>query len=237
MAATLIVAEPRPRFPRSPRPRAARQGGIVETLREDILSLRLTPGALLSRAALQERFGLSSTPVRDALMRLREEGLVDVFPQHATFVSRIDLAEARRAQFLRRSVELELVRTLADDPDPGLVERLRSLLRQQAVVAENGEHEALARADHEFHRAMYEAADLLPLWELVRRKAGHLDRLRRLNLPVGGKAKEIVRDHGAILDAIAAGKPKKARAALRDHLSGSLQSAGRLREAHPDYFA
>ena len=64
---------------------------VFERLRDMIVSLLLPPGSSLSRAALAAQFGVSSTPIRDALMRLEEEGLVDVFPQHATVVSRIDV--------------------------------------------------------------------------------------------------------------------------------------------------
>jgi GntR family transcriptional regulator, rspAB operon transcriptional repressor len=53
---------------------------VFQSLRQDIIALPLAPGTVLSRAELQHRFGLSSTPIRDALMRLQEEGLVEVFP-------------------------------------------------------------------------------------------------------------------------------------------------------------
>ena len=69
---------------------------MFERLRNAIIALELPPGAPLSRAELAGQFGVSSTPVRDALMRLEEEGLVDVFPQHATVVSQIDVDRANR---------------------------------------------------------------------------------------------------------------------------------------------
>ncbi|HEY5278533.1 MAG TPA: GntR family transcriptional regulator, partial [Pseudolabrys sp.] len=93
----------------SARTRERVRGGaayVFDMLRQEIIALTLAPGAVLSRAELQDRFGLSSTPVRDALMRLQEEGLVEVFPQHATVVSPIDLEKAQQGQFLRRSIEL-----------------------------------------------------------------------------------------------------------------------------------
>ena len=64
---------------------------VFDRLRSMIISLALPPGSALSRAALAGQFGVSSTPIRDALMRLDEEGLVEVFPQYATVVSRIDV--------------------------------------------------------------------------------------------------------------------------------------------------
>jgi DNA-binding GntR family transcriptional regulator len=223
----------------SARARERGRGGaafVFDTLRQDIIALTLAPGTVLSRAELQERFGLSSTPVRDALMRLQEEGLVAVFPQHATVVSPIDLDKARQGQFLRRSIELEIVRTLALKPDAAIVERLNSLIRQQTAFARLGEHGAFTAADQSFHKTMYESANVAELWELMARHSGHIDRLRRLHLPVPGKMRDVIRDHQAIADAIAAGKPDEAQEALRDHLSRSLGFVETLRLSHPGYF-
>src|SRR4051794_34004021 len=88
---------------------------VHEILRERILKVELVPGTVLSRASLQLEFGVSQTPVRDALMRLQEEGIVDVYPQYATVVARIDVDHARQAQFQRLSIELEAVRRLAEE--------------------------------------------------------------------------------------------------------------------------
>ncbi|HYF53154.1 MAG TPA: GntR family transcriptional regulator [Salinarimonas sp.] len=209
---------------------------VIALLRDQIVSLALPPGTVVNRAELQERFGLSSTPIRDALLRLQEEGFVDVFPQHATRVSAIDLTAARQAQFLRRSVELEVVRTLAGAPDPDLVRRLRSIMAQQKALADIGELEGFEGLDQGFHRALYEAAGAPDLWTIVRRNSGQIDRLRRLHLPVPGKAHQIVADHEAIVGAIAAGDPPGAERALRDHLSRSLAFSAEMRARYPGYF-
>src|SRR5471032_425366 len=77
---------------------------VFERLREMIISLTLTPGTVLSRIELAEQFGLSQTPIRDALQKLGEEGLVDIFPQHATLVRPVEIHLARQAQFLRSAI-------------------------------------------------------------------------------------------------------------------------------------
>ena len=74
---------------------------VYERLRDAIISLTLPPSTVLSRAELAERFGVSMTPIRDALMRLADEHLVEVFAQHATVVTAIDIEKSRQAQFLR----------------------------------------------------------------------------------------------------------------------------------------
>src|SRR5687768_16350815 len=106
---------------------------VLEHLRERIMSLDLTPGTVLSRTELAEDYGLSQTPIRDALIRLGEEGLVDIFPQHATVVSRIDVASALQAHFLRRAIESEIVRVLAGHASAELLARLRAQIDVQAA--------------------------------------------------------------------------------------------------------
>jgi DNA-binding GntR family transcriptional regulator len=208
---------------------------VVEYLRDRIIALDLVPGALLSRNDLAAQFGLSQTPVRDALMRLEEEGLVDIFPQHKTVVSRIDIASAAQAQFLRRSIELEVVRTLAQARDATLVRQLRATIARQKALLESADFDAFAQTDQGFHRHMYAAADVPDLWETVRRQSGHVDRLRRLHLPIPGKTSEIVGEHTHIVDAIARGNVEAAERCVRKHLSGTMSHVKAIRDRYPGY--
>jgi DNA-binding GntR family transcriptional regulator len=163
--------------------------------------------------------------------------LVDIFPQSATVVSRIDLAGARQAQFLRRAVEQEVVRTLAQNPDRALVARLQAFVAEQEIFAGRGDLARLAASDEAFHRALCEAAAVPDLWDLIRRRSGHIDRLRRLHLPVEGKAQQIVADHRRIVAALSEGTPEEAQEAVRDHLSKSIALGDEIRARWPAYFA
>ncbi|OWT77064.1 MULTISPECIES: GntR family transcriptional regulator [unclassified Achromobacter] len=209
---------------------------LYELLREAIVSLALPPGTALVRPELAAQYGVSQTPVRDALMRLEEEGLVDVIPQAGTRVSKIDLDRAGQAHFLRRAIELELVRELAATDNAGLVKRLRAQLDMQQAQVEAADLEAFAAIDLEFHRELYAAANMLDLWQLVYSRSGHIDRLRRLHLPAVGKAQRIQNDHTLIVDAIAAGDPGLAEQRLREHLSHTLRQVDEIRTRHPEYF-
>ncbi|WP_201861881.1 GntR family transcriptional regulator [Microvirga soli] len=208
---------------------------VFEYLREAILALTLAPGTVLNRLTLQKEFGLSSTPIRDALLKLQEEGLVEIFPQHATVVSPIDLTLAHQAHFLRRSLELEIVRTLALTPDQRLIARLHGFLAQQQALMEAEDFEVFAAADQDFHQHLYEAAQMQELWVLVRSRSGHIDRLRRLHLPTPGKAQNIVHHHRLIVQAIADGKPEEAQKHLREHLSGTLSHIDEIKAKYPGY--
>lgn len=208
---------------------------VFDRLREMILSLELAPGTVLSRAELALRFGISQTPVRDALMRLGEEGLVDIFPQHATVVSQISLGSAGQAHFLRLAIELEVVRSLAVDGDAALVTRLRAQISSQREMQRSGNFAGFSAFDQAFHRQMSEAAGVAQLWDMVRRHSGHLDRLRRLHLPSQGKAQAIVADHSELVDAIESRDAEAAQRVLRRHLSGTLAQVEQIRRSFPSF--
>ncbi|MBA8878964.1 GntR family transcriptional regulator [Phyllobacterium myrsinacearum] len=208
---------------------------IHEILRDRILAVELVPGTVLSRASLQLEFGVSQTPVRDALMRLEEEGIVEVYPQYATVVARIDIGHARQAQFLRLSIELEAVRRLTlECPDQIAAELDEILLRQQQVASPQT-FDLFDTLDKDFHRKIYERAGVLNLWSTVRRQSVHLDRLRRLNLPMPGKMQTVLEDHCHIISAIKSRDPQAAAHALRKHLSGTLSIIDIISEQFPDY--
>ncbi|MFC5522288.1 GntR family transcriptional regulator [Polaromonas jejuensis] len=211
---------------------------VFEALRELIVSVQLQPGTVLQRAELAEHFGISQTPIRDALLRLGEEQLVDIFPQHATVVSRIDLSAALQAHFLRRAIELEILTTLCGLPDAKhreLVQRLNTNLLLQEAALKPLDLAKLALADQAFHQEMYEAANVGPLWTLVRKQSGHVDRLRHLNLPDEGKPQAIVRDHRAIVEAIARKDAQGAEKALRQHLAGTLAFVDDIKHRFPEW--
>ncbi|OZI35741.1 GntR family transcriptional regulator [Bordetella genomosp. 1] len=208
---------------------------VFEKLRDLIISLELTPGTVLPRPELADAFGVSQTPIRDALLRLSEAGLVDIFPQHTTVVSRIDVAAARQAHFLRRSLELEIVNLLAQRTDSALVARLQRHIDDQLAARGADDYPAFIAADQAFHREMHEAAGVAGLWDLEQRYSGHVDRLRRLHLPEAGKAERILDDHRRILARIAAHDAVGAQAALREHLSGTLSQVEDICRRYPDY--
>jgi len=209
---------------------------VFDRLRDMIISLELAPGTALNRQGLQETFGVSSTPIRDQLLRLGEEGLVDIVPQSATRVSLIDIGKAREAQFLRRAAEIEVVKTLCDLPEKQFIQDLREIIDRQRVCAGKSAFQAFDDLDRAFHERLFEAADVRDLYALIRRRSGHIDRIRRLHLPVAGKMQEVIRDHDLIVKAIARSKPDDAQFRMRDHLSRSLAYSPKLREKYPSYF-
>ncbi len=218
-------------------PRRSAADIAYDRIREALIALLLPPGTVIARGAIARRLGISQTPVREALIRLQAEHLVEVVPHSATRVSRIDLDGAREALFLRLSVELEIVRRLALSPSAPAVAELRAELARMRALREADATAGFHAADEAFHAALYRAAGVPGLRELVRSRSGHLDRLRRLHLPAPGKADAVLAEHAALAEAILAGDAPRAEATLRAHLSGTLAQAARLRDATPHFFA
>jgi len=208
---------------------------VHEILKERILTVALEPGAALSRTALQDEFGVSVTPVRDALLRLQEDGLVDIYPQYATRVSRINVNHARQAQFLRLSVELEAICRLIAETPVETAAALAHILKQQERFADPSTYDRFDTFDKEFHRVLYVRSRNPELWNVVREKSVHLDRLRRLNLPMPGKMQSLLADHHEIVKAIQNADTEAAVAAMRKHLSGTLSIIEAIQVRFPDF--
>src|ERR671921_1446848 len=96
-------------------PRLSVRDQQLDTLRRRIISLQLPPGEPLSENELAQELGVSRTPVRESLILLREEGLIQVFPQIGSFVSLVDLERVAQAQFIREAIECASLADVAAD--------------------------------------------------------------------------------------------------------------------------
>jgi len=218
----------------TPQSAAAR---TLDSLRHRIILMDLPPDTVLSRSDLASEYNVSQTPLREALQKLESEGLVDIYPQSRTVVTRIDPAQIREAHFLRLAVETEVVRRLAEAADPALAARLRTILAlQEALAANPAELPAFQELDELFHQTMIAGAGQPGLYALLRARSGHLNRLRRLDLPGPGKIRHILEGHRHIISAIEAHDPEAAKDALRKHLSQTLNRLDLLRAEHPQFF-
>jgi DNA-binding GntR family transcriptional regulator len=201
-----------------------------------IIALKLVPGQNLSRVEIADFYRVSQTPVRDAMMRLEEEGLLVVRPQSRTQVSRFYIDHARETQFLRLALKLEVVRKLALAPNPISLAQSRRILAQRETALATWDINLFFRLDRLFHRSLCEAAGVCSLWRVIAARSGHIDRMRNLNLPDPGKPNEILTCHRGILSTIEAGDIDASTTALREHPSGTLASVDAIREWTSQFF-
>ncbi len=206
---------------------------IYGLLRHEIVTLRLRPGERLSENDLAARFGTSRAPVRDALIRLVEDGLIEVRPQRGSFVSRISLRSMERARFVREALEVAIIRRAAEQ---GISDAIHS--RLEAAIAgqvEAGDDpERFTELDDAFHRGLAEAASLDTVWDVIEREKAQFDRVRYLSLPNSTPVDVLVRQHREILSAASGRRPAAAEKAIRIHMREVLHIAANLASMHPD---
>lgn len=210
---------------------------VYEALRRQIIALDMPPGTVLARNDLTVRFGVSQTPIREALQKLEQDGLVRIYPQSRTVVRRIDVKQLNETHFLRVAVECEVVRRLAKAPPADVIRRARAIVQMQnTLVGDIAQMDMFNDLDRSFHQTLYRGVGVGSIQDMVTSKLGHLARCQRLELPKEGKMANIVAAHVAILDAIETGNPETADEAMRRHLSGTIARVDDLRAENPDFF-
>jgi GntR family transcriptional regulator, rspAB operon transcriptional repressor len=209
---------------------------VYAALRDAIVSAELEPGRRLSENELADMLGVSRTPVREALQRLRDERLVAIVPQLGTFVTLISPDAVADAAFVREALECSAIRLATERAGPRDLEELQANLAAQERSVEEGDTEAFDALDEALHRTLCELSGRSIAWSLSRRANGHLDRVRRLSLPEPGYLGEMVAEHRTVVAAVAAGDPDAAEATLRHHLRMVLSSLPAIQAAHPHYF-
>lgn len=197
---------------------------VYRALRRRIRELALPPGAPLRKDELALEMGVSRAPVSEAIARLAEEALVDVFPQHGSFVAPIRPDDVRESLFIRTALEVEATRRVAQQADAALVAQLEANLAQQAEALARDDLVAFYDLDEALHATIFAALKAPRALRLLDAARAPLDRPRRLHLPDTGRPEATLAEHRRLIEAIAMGDPEYAAAAMRAHLTQVAKS-------------
>jgi len=210
---------------------------IHETLLAAILSLELAPGARVSEAGIARAVGASRTPVRAALARLGDEGLIETRPSRGNYVTRLSARAVRDAHFVRDALESATAARLAREGLSAAMDaRIGSNLGAAAETATRGDELAFGRLDDEFHHLLAEATGNVRLVQVLAREKSALARLRALCPAEIGYMRGIVLEHAAVLDAIRARDEVSARHQLSTHVGRVLDTLEDLQRDHAEFF-
>jgi DNA-binding GntR family transcriptional regulator len=207
---------------------------LVRKLRARIICNDLEPGSRISESEIAAEYAVSRQPVREAFIKLAEEGLLEVRPQRGTYVRKIATSAVMDARFVREAIEADIVKHLAESPDKGLEKELRLQLREQRKVA-GRDPNSFIELDERFHRLLAEAAGKSYAWSVVESVKSQMDRVRHLSVQRFPMEK-LVKQHTAIVDAIADGDVSAAEAALRRHLREILNDLPEIARSRPEFF-
>ena len=200
------------------------------------MALEFKPGQPLSEKELSLRYGVSRTPVREALLQLEDESLVEIYPQAGTFVSRISVHGVTEAQFIREALECAALRAAVGKLGAADVKRLETNLDRQRDAHAAHDFDTFYILDEAFHQALVEHSGFPGVWRFAQRAKVHLNRARRLSLPAVSTIGELIDQHATVLAHVASGEVAQAEAALQTHLRMVLHDLPALQREYPDYF-
>jgi len=205
-----------------------------EIIRRQIIHGVLKPGIRISETEVSRNLQTSRQPVREAFIRLRYEGLVEVRPQRGTFVTLISIDAVSDARFIREAVEADIVKLLVEKSNHELIATLRKQLAEQHKVREHQLREFL-ELDERFHRTLADLAEKSNVWTVIGRSKAHFDRVRYLT-STQKSVQPIVDQHEQIINAIEQCDSSQAEAAIRSHLREVLRDLPKLVATQPEFF-
>ena len=208
---------------------------IYAVLWELITTTKLLPGQLLSEKELSESLNASKTPVREALIRLEDAGLVYVVPKSGTYVTPVRISTYIEACFIRLQLEIGAVRRAAARSANYLQdEGLDDIIASQAEALKDDDYSRFFQLDEKLHKSIFKMAGLPGVWNIMRRTQSEVYRIRHLKRAFQLRHGEtVLKAHQRIVDGIKAGDPDAAEAAMVDHL-GPLESEIEQLTAFPD---
>lgn len=218
------------------RPAASQIFGFI---RDAIISMELRPGQMISETALAQQFGVSRTPVREALIQLSQIGFVEVLPQRGTYVTKFSMDKILEARFIREALETAVVTYLVQaDESTRLqaVTRCEAILDAQKDAAQQDDAMRFQQLDDEFHQALSQSTPFPRLAQLIEGEKAHMDRVRNLSLHVSGQYNRVLEQHAGIIAALKTGSADKSVDAMSTHLKDVFHILEVIPTEHPEYF-
>ncbi len=199
-------------------------------LRQQIVMGALRPMQCISEKDLAATLGVSRTPVREALGKLEEEGLIQIRPQYGTFIAPILPAAVSSSQFVREALECAGAREAAIRCNAQDRAALAEILASQRDTESD---EAFFEADDGMHRRLMIIAGQPDAWRVVHAAKATIDRVRVLSVKRRTKRQTVMAEHQLIIERVCANDPEGAVLAMQSHLRGVFASTVQTMQQHP----
>ncbi|MBR1440930.1 MAG: GntR family transcriptional regulator [Lachnospiraceae bacterium] len=204
-------------------------------LKQNIVSVALKPGMLVSENDLASSLGLSRTPVREALNELAKVSVVETYPQRGTFIAKIDPEMVEDSRFLRKILDEAVIKLACRETDPLILKKLEDNVDLQEFYLTKENTEKIRDLDDRFHKLLYDAAKKEFIFDMRSGVMIHFDRVRTLSMETI-KDMKIVADHKNMLAAVKEHDEEKAVALVEKHLSRYSFDAEVIKARYPEYF-
>ncbi|MXP63983.1 GntR family transcriptional regulator [Roseomonas sp. M0104] len=193
----------------------------VTALRREIIMTRLMPGETLSEATASQRLGLGKAPVRAALARLAEEGLVQAVPRRGWVVSVVTIRDIHEVFGLRLLLEPEAARRAAGRVDAEALRRLDAVCACGYRPADEESTHVFLDANKAFHVAVAELSGNGRLARQVDRLLDESSRMLALGLRSRDRTGEMAHEHHALIEALALGRAERSAAIMHEQVAAS----------------
>jgi GntR family transcriptional regulator, rspAB operon transcriptional repressor len=210
---------------------------VYGELKEAILSGALEPGSLIDKIGLCEKLQVSRFPVSAAVSRLAYDRLVDVAPQHGSFVARISLNDARERLFIRSALEGEIAAEAARRMTRADKDALAGNLRQEVAAVAAKDQASFYALDVAFHQILTAGLGMARASDVLESLRVHLERTRRLTMSTSVQLRASLSEHAAIATAIEDENPAGARDAMKQHLFITAARLEALAKRQPELFS
>jgi GntR family transcriptional regulator, rspAB operon transcriptional repressor len=205
-------------------------------LKNAIQFLVLKPGAKISEADLSVELGVSRTPIREALLRLSDDSLVDIYPQKGTYVSKIDLALAKEMAYMRHTIDTDICMTMCREKAQisELVEE--SLYLMQLALKRKDAIEYITN-DDAFHRNLFSYGNHEAIWNIISSTRAHYIRVLVLDMMLPNSLEESFKDHNKIVECIESGDEEGLMEIMNVHHDHRDSEKGlQIKAMYPEYF-
>ncbi len=210
---------------------------IFNYLHEQIISMQIQPGQKLSENSLAKQFNISRTPVREAIARLVQLGLVEVKIKSGTFVSKLSVKNITEAQFIRQALEVAIVQRVAKAQPTNTIEKCEQIIALQAQAAGQNHVLEFQYLDDQFHQSLASFTQFDRAGQIIQFEKAHLDRVRNLGLKeIGNQYDRVLNQHNAILSAIKNKNADLATQAMTQHTQEILLILNDIQKNHLDFF-
>lgn len=210
---------------------------IYRYLRKDIVECTIPPGTLLSEKEISTRFNVSRQPVREAFIKLAENGLVQILPQRGTFVQKISVKRVADGRFIRSAIECSIARRAAELATAEQLLMLEHNISRQKLAAQHNQTSEFLALDDQFHQLLTEIADCPLAWETIENIKATMDRVRFLTLSKVSPPESLITQHEKIYQAIADHNPESAEKAVLVHLQEMIHTITPIEQLNQDWFA
>ncbi|CAM4465510.1 GntR family transcriptional regulator [Paenibacillus tarimensis] len=213
---------------------------VYYAIREQIVTLQMLPGSMMYENELAEALQVSRTPIREAIRLLVSEQLLEVLPQRGTRIARISVRKVSEARFIREQLELGAFRLAASLWDPqrhaGVQAAAGQLIAEQREAAAAQDAVRFLQLDEAFHQRIIEVTGNTTLLQVIYQMRGHLNRLRCLAMREFATMDRVVKEHEALLEAVAQGRADQTGILMEQHLGSLEHEIPQLRSKLPDFF-